>query len=262
MFQQTKRPLGVSLQSTIRHNQIKIITIDEFHMVNKFDIIVSPRVNKHNQIMYTIRVWFKYSQPSQSLPMHIYIDPHKTQLTIIKACNVIDFSRCMVPLDSRDNFIIWSKSTPLFTFLIWLNMTMMHGLQVRLDNTPNTNYVITKVHLQLYFFINQHYRHYQVLRSTQSTSHISNRSHHHIIKSKPPKESSLKITSFALKEHHRFKFIFHNKYEQLSTSCYSSSQTPNPHQFILILLYKYEFEVSYKLSDHKVLIRQSLSMFM
>lgn len=72
-------------------------------------------------------------------------------------------------------------------------MAMMHGLQVRLDNPPNTNYIIAKQCKStppITFFINQHHMHYQVLRSTQSTSHNSNKSRHYIIKLKSQKGSS------------------------------------------------------------------------
>jgi len=77
------------------------------------------------------------------------------------------------------------KSTPPFTFLIRLNMTVMHGhtskdsiMQNHLTYTFTNNNV--KVHLHLHWLVHQQL-HYQAFTSTQSTSHNSNKSHHHII---------------------------------------------------------------------------------
>jgi len=82
-------------------------------------------------------------------------------------------------------------------------MTMMHGLQVRLDNAPNTNYIITKQCKSTppnTFLHNQHHRHHHVLQSTQSTSHNLNKSHHHIIKSKFTKRIIFENNIFRHKE--------------------------------------------------------------
>ena len=76
------------------------------------------------------------------------------------------------------------KRTPSFTFLIWLNMTMMHGhtskdsiMQNPLAYTFTNNNV--KVHLHLQWLVHQQL-HYQVFTFTQSINHNSNKSHYHI----------------------------------------------------------------------------------
>jgi len=119
-------------------------------------------------------------------------------------CNVLDSSRCMwyqkileimLPFESTPTWKYTSfyvfhlckstppltihlcKSTPPFTFLIWLDMTMMHGHTSK-DSTMQNHltYVFTnnnvKVHLHLHWLVHQQL-HYQVFTSTQSTSHNS-----------------------------------------------------------------------------------------
>jgi len=104
--------------------------------------------HQHNPPMYI------YTNPHnhnihQISPMHKFNKSHiqlwHDSSTYSNACNVQDSSRCMwyqitstkvVTSRCQHNILCKStppltihlcKSTPPFTFLIWLNMTMMHG---------------------------------------------------------------------------------------------------------------------------------------
>jgi len=65
-------------------------------MINKFNIIIIQQVYKQNQLMYTIRVLFNYSQSStKSTNAHIHQFPQGLTQQLLNACNVVDSSRCM-----------------------------------------------------------------------------------------------------------------------------------------------------------------------
>jgi hypothetical protein len=98
------------------------------------------------------------------------------------------------------------KSTPPFTFLIWLNMTMMHGHTSKDRIMQNSNIYIYQQQCKStppFTLINFHNNCIiKYLRPHNQSSHNSIKSHHHII-----------IIIINKHQHHH-----HRTYQQTSTS--------------------------------------------